>query len=464
MVVKTRFAPSPTGYLHLGGVYGALIDYAFAKKNKGDFILRIEDTDKKRYVEDADKVIFEGLKWLGLNYNKGPFYQSERLAVYKEHALKLVEKGYAYYCFCSSEKLEQAREHCRDEKTPPRYDRCCRNLDPKEVDKKLAGGEKYVIRMKIPDNETIVVNDLIRGKIEFDSNLLDDQILIKSDGFPTYHLASTVDDHLMAITHVIRGEEWLSSAPKHVLLYRYFGWKMPIFFHTPVLRNPDKSKLSKRKGHTALSWYKEEGFLPEAILNFLALLGWSHPQGKEIFDLDEFIKCFDLTDFSPIGPVFDIAKLEWMNGVYLRLKSDKELAELLQPFLPEVSFDQILKVAPLIKERIKKLSEAKGLLEFIWSCPVCPVCEVAEKIDKALIREMISQMVPVFEKEGVEKVDKIQKIFLGIIQKRNWKVGDFFMVLRVAVCGKKITPPILESLSLIGKEETIKRLKLALER
>jgi len=460
--VRTRFAPSPTGFIHIGSVYSTMLDYAFAKKHKGQFVLRIEDTDRKRYVSGSEEKIYQALNWFGFSPDEN-YRQSERLSIYKKYAEELVKKNYAYYCFCSPERLRELREEQKKKKQPSRYDRHCRSLNKKEVEKKLAKREKYVIRMKIPDDEKIIVNDLIRGKITFDSNLIDDQVLLKSDGFPTYHLAVVVDDHLMKISHIIRGEEWLSSTPKHVLLYRYFGWQMPVLLHTPILRNPDRSKMSKRRKHTSLDWYREQGFLPEALLNFLALLGWSHPEEKEIFPFDEFIKFFDLKDVNPIAPVFDLTKLEWMNGVYIRNKPDSELAELLRPFLPKMSKKQILAAVPLIKERIKKLSEAKELLEFVWRRLDYPFNLLLQRnLRKRRAKEMLEKTKEIVEKTEIEKTELLRQRLMDLVKRNSWNVGAFFMVLRVAICGKKITPPIVESLPLLEKKEILQRLDLAI--
>jgi len=473
MTVRTRFAPSPTGFIHVGSVYGIMLDYAFAKKHGGQFILRIEDTDRKRFVKGAEEKIYQALEWLGLTPNEspkhggpyGPYRQSERLDIYQKYAQKLIEKGHAYYCFCSPERLEKVREEQRKRGQMPMYDRHCRQLSLEEAKKRIAKGEKAVIRMKVPDSQKIIVPDLLRGEIVFDSKMIDDQVLIKSDGFPTYHLAVVVDDHLMKITHVVRGEEWLPSAPKHVLLYQYFGWPMPVFVHTPTLRNPDRSKMSKRLGHTSLDWYREQGFLPEALLNFLALLGWSHPEEKEIFSFDEFIRLFDLKDINPIGPVFDLKKLEWMNGVYIRQKSDQELTKLLEPFLSEMTRDQIIQTVPLIKERIKKLADASDLLEFVWRRVDYDQEFLLQKgLTKDQAKEMLLEAKQIIEAIGVNQTEKLQQKLLNLIAEKNWNTGAFFMVFRIAICGKKVTPPIVESLPLIGQEETISRLNFALQK
>lgn len=368
--VRVRIAPSPTGYPHIGTIYQALFNYAFAHKHKGQFLIRIEDTDRARLVEDAEEAIYSALDWFGLSEDESPrkggpyepYCQSQRLELYKKYAEVLVEKGHAYYCFCTKERLDEVRKKMQAEGKVPMYDKHCRVLSAEEVSKKLEEGLSHVIRLKVPENKKITVVDGIRGEIEFDSNGVDDQVLMKSDGFATYHLAATVDDHLMKISHVLRGEEWLTSFPKHVLIYDFLGWEKPQFFHTAVLRNPDKSKLSKRQGHTNVSWYKEEGFVQEAILNFLALLSWSHPKEKEIFSLDEFISLFDFQDIKPVGPVFDVTKLEWMNGMYIREMDEFTLMQKLKaydPSLSDLDTELFEKLVELTKTRMKTLKEFK---------------------------------------------------------------------------------------------------------
>ncbi len=286
MTVRTRIAPSPTGFPHIGTIFQALFDYVYARQHQGQFIIRLEDTDQSRLVPEAEEAIYQALSWVGLTPDEGPIYggefgpyrQSERLDVYRTYAEKLIDQGQAYYCFCSPERLATVRQEQQKKGLPPMYDRHCRDLDP-EIAKKRALSETYVIRLKVPPHETISFIDLARGEISFDSNTVDDQVLLKSDGFPTYHLAVVVDDHLMGITQIVRGEEWISSTPKHVLLYRYFNWEMPAIIHTPLLRNPDHSKLSKRHSHTAVTWYREQGYLPEAVVNFLSSRVWNHPDG-----------------------------------------------------------------------------------------------------------------------------------------------------------------------------------------
>lgn len=471
--VRTRFAPSPTGFVHVGNLYGAYLGYAYAKANKGKFILRIEDTDQSREVEGAIEAIYQALNWFGIEIDEGPrnggphgpYVQSQRLDLYQKYAEELIKNEKAYYCFCSAERLEKLRERQKKAGRPPMYDRHCRDIPYKEAKNQVAKGEEAVIRMKIPADQTITVNDLVRGKIKFDSNLIDDQILLKADGFPTYHLAVVVDDHLMKISHVVRGEEWLSSFPKHKLLYQYFGWNMPHFFHNPLFRNPDGSKMSKRQGDVSVSWYRDEGFLPEALKNYMSLMGWSHPDEKEIFSKKEFLKYFDLKDVSPVAPVFDIEKLEWMNGVYIRKKPNSELAEILPLYLPKMTEEQIRQAVPLIKERIKRLSEAKDLLEFVWTYSEYPVdLLLSDNLDKQTAKKKLKKAREIIESRGIKKTDQLQNKIVNLIKENNWDTGEFFMVFRVAICSKKITPPILPALKLIGKEETLKRLDLALQK
>ena len=463
--VRTRFAPSPTGFIHVGGAYSALLDFAFAKKNKGKFILRIEDTDSKRKVEGAEEIIYKGLEWLGIIPDEspkkdgsfGPYRQSERLTIYKRFASELVKEDHAYYCFCSSERLEKVREERKAKGLLPMYDQKCRSLSLQEAGKR-AEKESYVIRLKVPKNEKIVILEPLRGEITFDSNLIDDQVLLKSDGFPTYHLAVVVDDHLMEITHVVRGEEWLSSAPKHHLLYQFFGWKPPLYFHTATIRNPDRSKLSKRAGHTSLMWYRQQGYLPQALVNFLCLLGWSHPEEKEIFNFDEFTKVFELKDLSPVGPVFDLQKLDWINGMYIRKLEDGELMKLLEDFVPKgVDSTLIAKTIPLIKERIAKLSDYPKIAGFFFERP---------KVGKHLFENKaalhLKQALVVLER--VEKWDKetIEEELQRLVEKSGWGMGHFFMNFRIALTGSRQTPPITDSAVILGKNETLERIKNAI--
>lgn len=460
-MVRTRIAPSPTGNdIHIGNLYTALINWTYARKYKGQFIIRIEDTDRERYVEGAEQKILSTIKTFGLSYdegpdtdsNYGPYRQSERLELYQKHAKELVEKGHAYYCFCTKERLDELRKKQIAEKKIPRYDRYCLH-NVKNSQEKIKKGEKYVIRLNVPDNREIIFNDVIRGEIKFNSSSLDDQILIKSDGFPTYHMAVVIDDTLMKISHVIRAEEWIPSTPKHILLYEAFGWPLPIFAHVPILRNPDKSKLSKRKNPVFASWYLEQGFLPEAILNFLSLMGWSHPEQKEIFNLEEFIEKFDLKDMHAVGPAFDIVKLEWMNGEYIRKMSIQNLELRIQNFIGDkYNKDVVKKTIPLIQERIKKLSDYLPLCEFFFKKPESHEIDLSSK--KELLKKIHDELFSIQE----WKADAIGEKMQELAKKENIKTGEFFMVLRVAMTGKKISPPLNDSMEILGKEECIERI------
>ncbi|MEN9327675.1 MAG: Glutamate--tRNA ligase [Candidatus Parcubacteria bacterium] len=463
-MVRTRVAPSPTGFPHIGTIYQALFDYSFAKKNGGMFVVRIEDTDRTRFVEGAEEKIFEALDWFALSEDEsarkggsvGPYRQSERLDLYKRYAHELVEKGHAYRCFCTKERLEESRKRMQSEGKNPMYDKHCRNLTKEEVQTHLDKGEPYVIRIKIPEDEQIVVTDLIRGDITFDSNTITDQVLLKVDGFPTYHLAVVVDDHLMNISHLVRGEEWISTSPVHFLLYTYFNWERPIFFHTPLLRNPDKSKFSKRHGHTSVIWYQEQGYLPEAILNFLALMGWSHPEEKEIFSMDEFVSLFELKDVKPVGPVFDMQKLDWMNGEYIRNMDVTVLATKIQNFIGD-SYDNALvhKTIPLIRERIKKLADYLPITEFFFRHPQ------TYEIDLTSHKELLQKVAIEIEAMSTWNPETIGQAMQKVAEREGVKNSLFFMVLRVAITGKKISPPLNESMEILGKEESLHRIQKA---
>jgi glutamyl-tRNA synthetase len=461
-MIKTRIAPSPTGYPHVGTLYQSLFDFSFAQKHGGKFIIRVEDTDKNRFVEGAEDIIYKAFDWAGIIEDEsprkggenGPYRQSERLDVYQKYAKELVEAGNAYYCFCSRERLDELREKLQKQKKQVMYDKHCRAIPFEDALGRVQKGEQHVIRLKVPEDQKIIIKDEIRGEITFDSRIIDDQVLMKSDGYPTYHLAVVVDDHLMKISHVVRAEEWLSSTPKHFLLYDYFGWEKPLFFHTPDIRNPDKSKLSKRQGHTSVLWYKEQGFLPEALLNYLALLGWSHPDEKEIFSLEEFISLFELKDIKPAGPVFDITKLEWMNGEYIRASHNSKLKTQIHEFYDRQYDEEIIdKTIPLVKERIKKLSDYINLCEFFFKEPD------KYEID---IRHNAGTILPTIAKlENLQewKAEAIGEKMLETAKELGIKNSEYFMTIRVALTGKKITPPLNESMEVLGKEKSIGLLK-----
>lgn len=461
-MVRVRIAPSPTGYPHIGTIYQALFDYAFAKKHKGKFFLRLEDTDRARFVADAEEKLYWALDWFGLTEDEsprkdgpyGPYRQSERLYIYKKYAKELIEKGGAYYCFCSKERLQGLHEKQQKARQPTIYDKHCRNLSKGEVETKLKEGASYIIRLKVPEHTDVIVRDEIRGDIHFDSDLIEDTVLLKADGYPTYHLASSVvDDHVMKTTHVVRGEEWLPSLPKHIVAYNYFGWKKPLFFHTPVLRNPDRSKLSKRHGHTNVAFYQEEGFLPEAILNFLALMAWSHPEGKEIFSLDEFIRYFELKDLKPVAPIFDIQKLRWMNGEYIRMMTINELAQRLIAWDPcnedDFADDVFKQLVVLAQTRMNTLKDFDGLTAHFVNEPEIRLNDQEKQIEKSLSEIFIK--INTWEKDSIllamREVLKIQKVKGNVLYK--------------ILTGIDHGLPLPESLVILGKKKVLERLKKA---
>ena len=479
--IRTRFAPSPTGFLHIGGLRTALYSYLFAKQNGGQFILRIEDTDVKRKVEGAEEAIYAGLKWAGIKYDEGPdiggsygpYIQSQRLNIYKKSAEELVKNKHAYYCFCSEKTLEQMREEQTAKKQIPKYDRRCCALGEDEIQSKIKAGEPYVIRMKIPDNRVIEVDDMVRGKVLFKTNELDDQVILKSDGFPTYHLAVVIDDHLMEISHVTRTEEWLPSTPKHILLYEFLNWPAPKWAHFPLVLNPDKTKMSKRGNDVALEDYVKKGYLPEAIINFLAFLGWNPGTDKEIYSIKELLKDFSIDKVHKAGAIFNINKLDWFNGHYLRQLTLDELANLVIPFLQESklinnNYDlaYIKKVLFLEQPRLKKLGEIGDRLAFFFKQPDyqpslliwrdMPLKDAAEslKISLKIINE-ISEF----------KRDRIEKIFLKEIEKtENKDKGRLLWPLRVALTGLKASPGPFEILEILGKKISMERIEIAIKK
>ena len=460
MKVRVRIAPSPTGDPHIGTAYASLFNFAFAAKNKGKFILRIEDTDRSRLVRGTEKKIFDALRWLGLNWDEGPdiggtygpYKQSERLEKYKKFAKDLVNTKKAYYCDCSLERLKKVRDDQQKKSQLTQYDKKCRNRN-------LKASPNTVVRLTVPSDGETFFQDEVRGKIGFKNTEIDDQVLLKSDGFPTYHLASVVDDHLMEITHVIRAEEWLSSTPKHVLLYQAFGWQIPKFVHLPLLRNPDKSKISKRKNPVSLIWYKDQGYLPSALLNYLANLGWSMRDDKEIFSLDEFIDNFSFERIDPAGPIFDVQKLDWMNGEYIRKTDNEELENLLSEFT-KVKKEDVRRVLPLIKERMKKLSEFDELTDFFFKEQIKPdFSQVVKKYDQQLKEEVSNKVGNELEKVSNWVIDDIEKTVETEQKSIDWSKSDFYMVLRMAVSGSTTTPPLFEMMEVIGKAKVIKRLK-----
>lgn len=470
MTIRTRIAPSPTGIAHLGTAYQAQRDWAYAKNMGGQFIVRIEDTDRERYVEGAVDILFEAFAWLGYTNDEGanvggphaPYTQSERLPIYQKHAKDLVAKGEAYYCFCTKERLDKLREEQQAKKLVPRYDKHCRNLSKDEITKHLEAGDKHVIRMKMPLEGETTFHDLIRDDITFKNSDVDDTVLLKSDGYPTYHLAVVVDDHLMEITHIIRGEEWISSTPKHVQLYKAFGWELPAFAHLSLIRNKDHSKMSKRHNDVSVLSYRDKGYLPEAMNNFLALLGWSHPEKKEIFTMEEYVKNFSLERLTTTAPVFDVEKLQWMNGMYIRELSDSDLTTRLAPFIPaDCPKELVTQILPLIKERLVTLKDFEELSDFFYRDIKVDLTMLTKKSSAEEVKEQLiatNHELSTIDQNNWTHENIEQKI-RSLAESNNWKPGQYFMMLRIAVTGKTATPPLFETIEVIGRDKVLARLQ-----
>ncbi len=471
-VVRTRIAPSPTGIAHVGTAWMSMFDLALARQNGGQFVIRIEDTDRGRFVEGAEEKIYEAFEWLGIEYDEGvkkggpyaPYKQSERLDIYHKYIEQLLESGNAYYCFCSSERLTQMRDAQQKAGQLPRYDKTCRHLSVAEVAEKRAAGLPSVVRLKVPETGSINWNDSIRGKVSFEFQSVDDQVLIKSDGFPTYHFAVVVDDHLMEISHVLRGEEWISSTPKHLLIYQYFNWEMPIFAHLPLIRNADKSKLSKRKNDVSILSYREKGYLPEALLNFIALLGWSHPEKSEIFSFAEFLKVMTLDRVQKTGPVFDQKKLDWMNGVYIRNLSFAELKVRIQPYLPaDFPHDRIDSILPLVTERLVTLKDVESLTSFFYRAITVEPQVLLRKSSAAEVLQQLGETLMVLQDLKEWQISALEEKLRTLQAEKDYKKSQYFMLLRVSVTGQEATPPLFDTFAVLGREEVLKRLQTALE-
>lgn len=473
-MVRVRIGPSPTGDPHVGTAYIALFNYAFAKKHGGQFVLRIEDTDQVRSNPAWEKMIVDALHWLGLQWDEGPdiggphgpYRQSERRAIYEQHTHLLIERGAAYHCFCTAERLDQLR--ARQRETPGGvlgYDGHCRELTPADVKARLAEKTPYVVRLKVPRDGNIVVNDKLRGEVVFENQQVDDQVLMKSDGMPTYHLANVVDDHLMEITHVMRAEEWITSTPKHVLLYRGFGWEAPEFIHMPLLRNQDKSKISKRKNPVSLNYYREAGYYPEAMLNYLGMMGWTMPDGREKFGLQDFIDNFTLDRISLGGPVFDVPKLTWLNGLYIR---ETPAIEVINRWRSTLLTDEMLaKIAPLVHERIEKLEDIVDQVSIFFNGDLVYDAEAQKDLvpKKREPGETIKALEAVLE--CIDAVPELTVAGLeadmrALCERLQWKTKELFMPVRVAVTGRKATPPLFETMAMLGKERCRRRLRGAI--
>ncbi len=469
--VRTRIAPSPTGFPHVGTAYIALFNMVFAKSMGGEFILRIEDTDQVRSTAQSEAMILDALKWTGLSWSEGPdvggpfapYRQSERSAIYQKYAQELLDKGHAFRCFCTPEELDKMREEQMAQGLPVKYDGRYANISREESDKLAASGKPFVIRMKVPTEGDCVFSDMLRGEISIPWEQVDMQVLLKTDGLPTYHLANVVDDHLMQISHVIRGEEWISSAPKHKLLYEYFGWEMPVLCHMPLLRNPDKSKLSKRKNPTSITYYRDAGVLPETLLNYLGRMGYSLPNEAEKFSLDEMVASFDIKRVSLGGPVFDIEKLYWLNGEYLRSLSPAELKNRLLAWASDD--DKLTAIAKAIAPRINVLSDAVNWAGFYFQN--LPNITAEDFAHKTLSQEQILEILylATWQLESLPQwsENNIYQVMKGLSAHFDIKLKDFMQPFFVAIAGSTASTPVMNSMYIIGADMTLARLRHACE-
>lgn len=468
--VRVRIAPSPTGDPHVGTAYIALFNKAFAEKHGGTFVLRIEDTDQTRSTRESEAAIFRSLRWVGLEWQEGPdvggpygpYRQSERLSIYREHAEMLLANGSAYRCFATPEELDEMRRTQKERGAKQPYDRRYRDLPQAEIDRLMAQRRPYVIRLKVPlDGETIV-EDGLRGPIKFANEELDDQILLKSDGFPTYHLANVVDDRLMKISHVIRAEEWIPSTPKHVRLYEAFGWEPPVFVHMPLLRNNDKTKISKRKNPVSLEYYEAAGILPEALVNFLGRMGYSMPDEREKFSYAEMVESFDFARLHLGGPIFDLDKLDWLNGLYLRELSAEGLVARLRGWL--LSDAYLTSVAPLVKERITRLSDFIPKTSWLFGEPAPLSKEAYVPKGKTLeeTAEVLNAIAEVVDKQVKWNATDLEATFRALCEQTGWKAKDLFSVVRLVATASAAAPPLFDSLVAIGKARTQVRVRAAI--
>jgi glutamyl-tRNA synthetase len=468
-MVKVRFAPSPTGALHVGGVRTALYNYLFAKNKNGKFYLRIEDTDPERSKKEWIDIILEGLSWVGIEWDGEIVLQSKRLEIYKEYALKLLREDKAYYCYCTEEEIEKYKEEAKILKKPFKYPRTCLKRSKEEIEKLEKEGRKKAIRFKVPPGKTEFF-DLIHGKIEFDNSEIEDFVILRQDDFPTYQLACVVDDHLMEITHVIRGDDHIANTPKQILLYKAFGWEPPLFAHLPMILGPDKKRLSKRHGATSITEFKEEGFLPEAIFNFLALLGWSPGNNREIVSKEEMIKLFDIKKVNKRACIFEMNKLLWMNSEYIKKMEDEKLLEISLKFFEkkewfdkEKSIETLRKIIPLFKTRIRTLKEFPEFSDYFFTREYK---YEKEGIDKyfiypevfEIIEEILSEIISLkdFNKINVEKIVREKA------KENNVKTSFIIHPLRIILTGKQVGPGLFDIIEILGKEEVIFRIKRAL--
>ncbi|MCX6807849.1 MAG: glutamate--tRNA ligase [Patescibacteria group bacterium] len=476
--IRVRFAPSPTGFLHIGGLRNVLYNYLLVKKYGGQFTLRLDDTDQKRFVPEAADAIIQGLKWAGIEPNEGfgfgdgphaPYVQSQRKDLYLAAAEKLLESGNAYYCFCSAERLEEMRKDREARHLPPRYDRHCAEIPLAEARGRIVKGEKATIRFRLPDDRWVTVHDLVRGEVSWHTSDLQDMVIVKSDGLALYHLASVYDDAVMKMTHVIRSEEWLPSLPIHILLAEALGYTPPQYAHLPVILNDQRKKLSKRNDSVALRDFIEKGVLPEAMINFLAFLGWNPGGEREIFSLSELIQEFSIERLHKAGAVFDYKKLENINAYYIRQKPINELVGLIKPYLEKADFTlsagiDLSAAASTVRERMKYLSEAPDLLGFYFQLPdydFALLCNEKMKVDKEIARQSIDILLSAGEKITDWTEDKLREVLLLKVAELGWKNGQLLWPMRVALTGEQFSPGSFEVAGVLGKEESLRRLEIA---
>jgi glutamyl-tRNA synthetase len=470
-MVKTRIAPSPTGYIHIGTLRTALFNLFLAKQNQGKFILRIEDTDQERFVEGATDSLISVMSRLGIHFDEGPFFQSERLPIYKEHVQTLLDAGHAYYDFATKEELEAMREAQRATKQPMKYDRSRAEFDQARALERIAAGEVAVVRLLVPEGET-VVSDLIRGEVKFNNAEIDDQVLLKSDGFPTYHLAVVVDDHLMEITHVVRGEEWLPSTPKHLMLYKMFGWEIPLYAHVPLLLNPDKSKLSKRQGDVAVEDYIKAGYPKQALLNFIATLGYNPTGDREIYTMEELTQLFDISKVNRSGAVLNKEKLEWMSNQYLKSMTVEEIVEEFKDFSTHLEADEsfVKKCIQVERERAKTYVELNAQLEsYFWSVDQVPdmsevlVWKQSTKEGTTAILSEIATLIGGLSEDALSSVATVESAVKAWIEANGKSNGEVLSPLRLALSGMQRSASPFEYIWVLGKEASVMRINRALE-
>ncbi|MFQ5933910.1 MAG: glutamate--tRNA ligase [Dehalococcoidia bacterium] len=479
--VRVRYAPSPTGIPHVGNIRTALFNWLFARHHGGSFIVRIEDTDAIRKTEGATEAILDSLRWLGLDWDEGPevggeygpYFQSERLEIYEKFATQLIDQDAAYTCYCSPERLDRVRKEQARRKLPPKYDGHCRDL-PEEEAKVKGDTDVPVVRFKTPEGQRVTFTDLVRDDVAFETDVLDDFIILKSDGFPTYHLANVVDDHLMEISHVLRAEEWLSSTPRHMLLYTALGFEPPHFAHLPMILGPDRSKLSKRHGSTALPEYRERGFLPQAMINYLALMGWALDDKTELFSREELVQHFTLDRVGKTGAIFDRDKLTWMNGVYIRQLTVESFTREALPFLerdlpPEIprplSRDYVGRIMPLVQERAKTLGEVAELTDFFFADGLAhdPADLVPKKVDKHETLEALKVAQEKLSALSSFDHETLEGVLRPLAEELGLKTGQLFGALRVATTGRTAAPPLFQTMEVLGRERCMKRLAGTIE-